>query len=193
LKSPTARLARVCAAPSQLPPPSLPEVAVIGRSNVGKSSFVNAVLGRKGLIRVSSTPGRTREVLFVELPERGYLVDLPGYGFAKVPLSVKAGWKALVEAYLAREARGACCLLVDMRRNPAEGDLAMTEYFRRYGRPFFVVLTKADKVARGQWRKRSRDVAKALGLDPEQDPIPFSALTGEGLRTVRKRIEECME
>jgi GTP-binding protein len=168
-------------------------VAVIGRSNVGKSSFVNAVLGRKGLIRVSSTPGRTREVLFVELPERGYLVDLPGYGFAKVPLSVKAGWKALVEAYLAREARGACCLLVDMRRNPAEGDFAMTEYFRRYGRPFFVVLTKADKVARGQWRKRSRDVAKALGLDPEQDPIPFSALTGEGLRTVRKRIEECME
>ena len=193
MKSPTARLERVCATPSQLPPPSLPEVAVIGRSNVGKSSFVNAVLGRKGLLRVSGTPGRTREVLFVGLQGKGFLVDLPGYGFAKVPLSVKATWKALVEGYLARGARGACCLLVDIRRDPAEGDRAMAEYFRRYERPFFVVLTKADKVARGHWKTRSREVSKALGLDPEQDPIPFSAVTGEGLKTVRKRIEECME
>lgn len=193
MKSPTARLVQVCATPAQLPPPSLPEVAVIGRSNVGKSSFVNAVLGRKGLLRVSGTPGRTREVLFAALGDRGYLVDLPGYGFAKVPLPVKASWKALVEAYLAREAKGACCLLVDIRRDPAEGDLAMAGYFRRFGRPFFVVLTKADKVPRGRWKSRGLEVARALGLDSHQDPIPFSAVTGEGLKTVRRRIEECME
>jgi GTP-binding protein len=171
----------------------MPEVAIIGRSNVGKSSLINRVLGQRGLMRVSNTPGRTQAVLFVSLGGRGYVVDLPGYGFAKVPLPVKASWAALVEAYLARHARGGACLLVDVRREPNEGDLMMVDYFRRFEREFFVVMTKVDKISRGQWKPRAESIGKALGLNSEQNPIPFSAVSGEGAKTVLRTIEEIME
>lgn len=186
-------LERVCGNASQFPAPTLPEVAIIGRSNVGKSSLINCVLGQKGLMRVSNTPGRTQTILFVRLDDRGYLVDLPGYGFAKVPLPVKAAWGRLVEAYLGRPAGGAACLLLDIRRDPGEGDLKMAEYFRHYGRRFFVVMTKADKVSRGQWKPRARAIQKALGLGEDQIPVPFSAVSGEGKKSVLHKIEENME
>ncbi len=193
MKPVSARLERVCVTPAQLPPPTLPEVAIIGRSNVGKSSLINTVLGQRGLMRVSNTPGRTQAVLFVGLEDRGYVVDLPGYGFAKVPLAVKASWGRLVEAYLSRGARGAACLLMDIRRDPGDGDRTMVEYFRRYGRPFFVVMTKADKVSRGQWKPRAQALSKALGLPAGEPPIPFSAVSGEGVKNVYRKIEESME
>jgi GTP-binding protein len=193
LKQIPARLERVCVTPSQLPPATLPEVAIIGRSNVGKSSLINVVLGQRGLMRVSNTPGRTQAVLFVALGEKGYVVDLPGYGFAKVPMPLKAAWGKLVETYLARGARGAACLLLDIRREPGDGDRVMADYFRRYGRPFFVVMTKADKVSRGTWNQRAQAMTRALSLEPEQMPIPFSAVSGEGVRNVYRKIEESME
>jgi GTP-binding protein len=168
-------------------------VAVIGRSNVGKSSLINAVLGQRGLMRVSNTPGRTQAVFFVGLDGKGFLVDLPGYGFAKAPESVRRTWGALVEAYLKRQAPGPALLLVDMRREPNEGDMQMARWFRHYGRPFQVVLTKADKVSRGQWKPRATKVAQGLGLEADQRPLPFSAVTGEGVKALRNLIEKTME
>lgn len=183
----------VCVSPEQLPAPVLPEVAVIGRSNVGKSTLLNALTGKKGMLRVSQTPGRTEGVIFVRLGKRGYLVDLPGYGFAKVPLPVKASWKRLVESYLARPARGGAVLLVDIRRDAEEGERQIVEWFRRSGRPLRVVLTKADKLSRGRWKGRATKLAAELGLGPEEFPLPLSAATGEGLRRLRAMVEEILE
>jgi GTP-binding protein len=189
----TASLARSCFTPSQLPVPGLPEVAVIGRSNVGKSSLINSVLGQKSLMRVSNTPGRTRAVFFVDLGGRGYLVDLPGYGFAKVPLEMKKEWGRLVEAYLKRKASGPALLLVDARRDPMEGDIQMAGWFRHYGRAFHVVMTKADKLSRGHWKTRADAITRGLDLEADQRPIPFSAVTGEGVKSLRHLIETSME
>ena len=176
-----------------MPPAERPEVAVIGRSNVGKSSLINAVLGQKGLMRVSNTPGRTRAVFFVGLDGKGFLVDLPGYGWAKVPLEMKRSWGQLVEAYLRRRPRGPALLLIDIRREPGEGDIQMAEWFRHYGRPFCVVMTKADKISRGQWKKSSDAIVRGLDLEKEQKPVPFSAVTGEGVKSLRHLIEASME
>jgi GTP-binding protein len=190
---PDLKVERVCQAPSQFPPPGLPEVAVIGRSNVGKSSLINKVFHKKGLMRVSNTPGRTQAVIFARLGERGWVVDLPGFGYAKVPLGVKASWAKLVEAYLARPTCAGAILLVDVRRDVGPGEAKMVEYFRHYGRRFSVVMTKCDKVSRGQWKPRAKAWAEQLGLGPDETPIPFSAVTGEGAKTVLKRFEETME
>lgn len=184
---------RVCQAPSQFPAPSLPEVAIIGRSNVGKSSLINKVYRRKGLMRVSNTPGRTQAVIFARLGDKGYVVDLPGFGYAKVPLAVKASWAKLVESYLARPTCTGAVLLVDVRRDSGPGETKMVEYFRHYGKKFFVVMTKCDKVSRGQWKPRAQAWAKALALGPDETPIPFSAVSGEGSKTVLRKIEENME
>jgi len=184
-----ARIEMICATGKQIPPPTRTEVPIIGRSNVGKSSLVNALLGVKGLIRVSQEPGRTREVIFLRAGEDGYLVDLPGYGFARVPLALKKSWGALVEAYLARRARGAGLLLLDIRREGlSEGDLQMVQYFRHYGRPFFVVLTKADKVPRGKWGAAARAVARELEMEKGEKPLTVSARTGEGIEELRKFV-----
>lgn len=190
---PDLQVERVCTAPSQFPPPTLPEVAVIGRSNVGKSSLINTVFKRKGLMRVSNTPGRTQAVIFARLEDRGFVVDLPGFGYAKVPLTVKASWAKLVEAYLDRPTCVGAVLLVDVRREAADGELKMVEYFRHYGRRFFVVMTKCDKVSRGQWKPRAQAWAKGLDLGPDQTPISFSAVSGEGAKTVLRKFEETMK
>ncbi len=193
MKPGTIRIEKVCTSPAQLPPPSKAEVAVVGRSNVGKSSFVNAVLGRKKLLRVSNTPGRTEGVIFVDISGKGYLVDLPGYGYAKVPQSVRNAWRTLVETYLKRDAKGAAILLIDIRREAGEGDIKIVEWFRYYGRSFIVVMTKADKISRGHWKARADALCRELALNPQQRPIPFSAVTGEGVKTMQRLIEESME
>jgi GTP-binding protein len=190
---PDLKVERVCQAPSQFPPPGLPEVAVIGRSNVGKSSLINKVFRKRGLMRVSNTPGRTQAVIFARLGEKGWVVDLPGFGYAKVPLGVKASWAKLVESYLARPTCAGAILLVDVRRDAGPGETKMVEYFRHYGRKFSVVMTKCDKVSRGQWKPRAQAWAEQLGLSPEEMPIPFSAVSGEGSKTVLRKFEETME
>ena len=168
-------------------------MAVIGRSNVGKSSLINVVLGQKHLMRVSNTPGRTRAVFFVDLEGHGFIVDLPGYGFAKVPLQMKSEWGQLVEAYLKRKAPGPALLLVDARRDPMEGDVQMADWFRHYGRAFHVVMTKADKLSRGHWKARAAVISRGLALEADQRPIPFSAVTGEGIKSLWHLIETSME
>jgi len=186
-------LERVCTAPKQLPPRSLPELAVIGRSNVGKSSLINSLLGRPGFMRVSRTPGRTQAILFVKVGDLGYVVDLPGYGYAKAPEGVRRSWAALVNGYMESRGGSAALLLVDVRRDPGQGEHQLMDWFRRYGWEVRVVLTKADKLPRGRRAAAAAATARALGLSPDTPPLLFSSLTGEGLPALRKLVERSME
>lgn len=172
-------------------PEGLPEVAFSGRSNVGKSSLINRLLGRTRtpVARVSNTPGKTREINFFQvdaLPERGssplefFLVDLPGYGYARVPDHLRANWKPLIEAYLRRSpALRGVLQLVDVRHGPTKDDLQMVGFLAELGHPTLIVLTKVDKLKRSQRRKKIQATAGKLGLEMEQI-LPFSAVTGEG-------------
>jgi len=137
--------------PRDFPPATLPEVAFFGRSNVGKSSLINALLGRRGLARTSSTPGRTRQVNWFRVNGACWFVDLPGYGFAKVPKSMREGWRVLVEAFLGRRPPGVMgVLVVDARHPPSPLDREMREWLEHGGTPYCVAVTKADKLSRNE-------------------------------------------
>lgn len=192
-KSAQVSVKMICTSAKQLPPIERAEVAVIGRSNVGKSTMINAVLGGGKILRVSGTPGRTQAVIFVDYMGRGYVVDLPGFGYAKVPMKIKESWKSLVEGYLDRRARGRAMLLIDIRRDAREEEKSMVEWFRHWERPFVVVMTKADKISRGRWKARAARLTKELDLEKDEMPIAFSAKTGEGVKVVKKIIEQQME
>ncbi|MBX3028113.1 ribosome biogenesis GTP-binding protein YihA/YsxC [bacterium] len=171
----------------RLPPPRQPEVAFAGRSNVGKSSLLNRLVGRRALARVSKTPGRTQQINFFAVDERLMLVDLPGYGFARVPLAVKAEWRQLVEGYLrgARPLRGVL-VLVDVRRGLQADDQQLLDFLAAIGLRSAVIATKVDKLGRGA---RAAALAK-LDRPGGGPPIAFSALNGEGTDAVWGVIEE---
>lgn len=162
------------------PPAELPEVAFSGRSNVGKSSLLNTLVRRKALARVSQTPGKTREINFFRINQAFVLVDLPGYGYARVSKQVKAQWRPLIEDYLRHspQLRGVV-QLIDARREPTPDDAVMLDFLAELEVPTIVVLTKIDKLARRELGARVDATTAALGLDPEQ-VIPFSAVTREG-------------
>ncbi len=161
----------------RLPAPTLPEIALAGRSNVGKSALLNRVVGRRALARVSRTPGRTQQINFFSVDDRLVLVDLPGYGFARVPLAVKEQWRELVEAYLTRRRPlRAVVVLVDVRRGIEADDARLLDFLAAHARPTVVVATKIDKLARAA---RLRALA-AIGAQHGSQPIAFSAITGEG-------------
>ncbi len=179
---------------SQYPPADEPEIAVTGPSNVGKSSLINVLLNRKKLARTSSTPGRTQSINFYRVDNRVVLVDLPGYGFARVPSRIKKTWKEMVETYLrSRPNLKAVIIILDIRRDPSPGDLALLEWLEHHGLPALPVLTKADKLSTHQAKHRSREIARLCGnISPEAFTL-FSAKTGDGRATLWKKIVEAAE
>jgi GTP-binding protein len=184
-------------------PVGLPEVAFSGRSNVGKSSLINRLLGRtrSPIARVSGTPGKTREVNFFRVdalaasddsPLAFHLVDLPGYGYARVPLAVRNTWKPLIEGYLRGSSHLAGVVqLLDARHGPKPDDLRMLEFLASLEAPALVVLTKVDKLKGSERSKGLRGITDTLGLDPEQ-VVPFSARTGEGRDDLLTALEELL-
>lgn len=167
--------------------PSLPEIALIGRSNVGKSSLLNAITQQRGLARVSATPGKTTLLNVFRLPSF-YLVDLPGYGFARASKSARVGYRRLVDGYIGRRRTlvGVVWLL-DIRHPPSRDDLAMQELLIKSERPVLAVLTKADKLSRSVQAQRAREMAASLGLDPDHVHVT-STKSGLGLEELRASI-----
>ena len=187
--------------PAQFPTDRLPEVAFVGRSNVGKSSLLNALLlgrgrrasrrdpvRRKALAKTSQSPGRTRAINFFLVDRRLYFVDLPGYGFAKVPEAERQRWKRLAESYLTRrEALKLVVLIVDMRHGPTVLDRQMREWLVASGQAFCVVAAKSDKLKRVA---RSRSISSIS--ETFSPPVPFSAVTGEGVRELWRAIQSAL-
>ncbi len=176
--------------PDQFPSGPFPEIAFAGRSNVGKSSMINRLLGRRHLAHTSSTPGRTRTINFYQVNDRFRFVDLPGYGYARVSRTLQQAWWDLVEGYLRdrRELRGVIQIL-DARHAPTQQDKALMDYLMSVGLPFCPVMTKGDKVARGQRAALRAVVAKTLGHSSPESIILFSATTGEGVADLWQAIE----
>ena len=173
--------------PANFPLSDRPEAAFAGRSNVGKSSILNCLLSRRKLARTSSTPGRTQTINFFDIGGKLYFADLPGFGYAKVPLAVRAAWGPMVEGYLSagRDIR-LVILLVDVRRDPGEEEIALLNWLDSYQIPGLVVVTKADKVKRSKLVARQTAIREALNL-PE-NPVLFSSLTGLGRSEVWSRL-----
>jgi GTP-binding protein len=174
---------------SQYPPSDKPEVAFAGRSNVGKSSLINTVLNRKKLARTSSTPGRTQAINFFSVDGLFYVVDLPGYGFARVPLTVRASWGKMVDAYLRRRSNlKAMVVIIDIRRGPSQGDMDLLFLLKDLGKKPIVVLTKADKLPRQQGLSRLKETEGLLAEVLDDRPILFSAKTKEGREEVWSKM-----
>ena len=183
---------RVCGRIEDLPAPSLPEVAVAGRSNVGKSSLLNVLLGQKAA-HISRTPGKTRTINFYDTGRGFLLVDLPGYGFARVSKTVKEAWGQLVERYLAgRKNLLGLLLLIDARHPPTALDLQMRQWLEAYGIRTLYVATKADQVSRGTHRAIVQRLREELGLDPLAPIQIVSSRTGEGREALRQSIQDLL-
>ena len=182
--------------PADYPPVDLPEIAFAGRSNVGKSSLINVIVERKALVRTSSTPGRTQLINFFQVtgvPFSLNLVDLPGYGYAKVPLDVKRQWGPMMERYLSgRESLKGVVLILDIRRIPSEEDLQMLSWLRSYNRRPIIVLTKCDKVTKNERAKQTAAIAAKLQMDKSL-LIHFSALSKDGRDAVWQAIQDAVE
>ena len=176
--------------PFYYPDDSLPEVAFVGRSNVGKSSLINTLVNRKRLAKTSNTPGRTQLVNFFVINKNLSFVDLPGYGYAKVPVSVKRGWKAMVEGYLeGRENLRLVVMILDIRREPSADDDLLIQWLRSNNIKIVFVLTKVDKFSRGQVNISRRKIGEHLQV-PYDELIPFSARTRYGKDEIWRVIED---
>ena len=180
----------VAVKPSQYPPDNLKEIAFAGRSNVGKSSLLNLLTGRKKLAKVSGSPGKTRTINFYVINDAFRIVDLPGYGYAKVSKSMSQDWGAMIEKYLqGRENLLKVVQLVDIRHEPSKQDVEMYEYLRYYGLDGIVVATKADKVSRNQIPKQIKQIKQTLRLGKDDIVIPVSALKRTGYEELLDVIE----
>jgi len=169
--------------PEQFPADGLPEVAFLGRSNVGKSSLINALVGQKKLAFTSNTPGRTQSINFYRIDDKLYFVDLPGYGYAKVPIASKNEWARLIEHYLQeRSTLGVSFLILDARRGWMEKDLDLKMWLESNNHPYIVVASKIDKLN----QKEERQSLQAIRQHAE--PLPFSAVTGRGVREIWQAI-----
>ncbi|MBR5586335.1 MAG: YihA family ribosome biogenesis GTP-binding protein [Clostridia bacterium] len=167
--------------PKQYPTDNLPEIAFAGRSNVGKSSFINKMLNRRGLARTSATPGKTAQINFYNIDDTIYFVDLPGYGYAAVSKQEKKRWGDMMEEYLnTRENLKQTFLLVDMRHKPTADDVQMAEWIRYNFGSLIVIATKLDKLKKSQIEGNIEVIKKTLGLTDEDILVPFSAEKGNG-------------
>ena len=172
--------------PDQFPAGDLPEIAFLGRSNVGKSTLLNCLTGKKGLAFTSSTPGRTQGINFYRVDDEFYFVDLPGYGYAKVPAEMKAQWKQLIERYLQdRKSLDLCFLVLDARRGWMQNDLELKDWLEFHNRRYLVIATKTDKL---KTQKEQRHGRAALSGHTENDPLPFSAIECRGTREIWQAI-----
>ncbi|MFW3504773.1 ribosome biogenesis GTP-binding protein YihA/YsxC [Aerococcus viridans] len=167
--------------PEQYPAPIIPEIALAGRSNVGKSSFINTMINRKKLARTSSKPGKTQQLNYYQIEDLFYFVDVPGYGYARVCKTEKAKWGEMLETYFAsRENLALALLVVDFRHQPTKDDIQMKEFMDHHGVPYFVIATKTDKIKKSQWNKHLSDIYKTLELESIDQILPFSAETKDG-------------
>ena len=173
----------------QYPAEGLPEIALVGRSNVGKSSATNALLNRRNFARTSQTPGKTRTINFYKINNEFYFVDLPGYGYAKVSKSEKDKWGVIMERYLQdRQELCAIFLLVDIRHEPTNDDVMMYEWIKHFGYNCVVIATKADKISRGQYQKHISIIRKKLNLAKDEKVIPLSSSKKTGVEDVWNEI-----
>ena len=180
--------------PKQYPQTSFPEIAFAGRSNVGKSSFINKMLNRKSLARTSSKPGKTATINFYNIDDTINFVDLPGYGYAKVSKDEKKKWGSMIETYLnTREELACTVLLVDARHKPTNDDLTMLNYIRQRHGFAFVVATKCDKIAKTKLNDHLDDIYYTLELTDDDIMMPFSAETGLGADDIWEAIKEICE
>jgi GTP-binding protein len=176
-----------------LPADGLPEIAIVGRSNVGKSSLINKLANRKGLAKSSSTPGKTRTINYYKMNRQWYLVDLPGYGYARVSKTERARWGKLIEQYLLkRQTLRGVILLVDIRHAPSENDVLMKEWLSHNQIPHLVVATKSDKISRGVRQKHLNIIKKELNLPADDIPLCFSSQTGEGAEALLTLLAEIL-
>lgn len=187
-------LEAVAVKPSQYPEPNLKEIAFAGRSNVGKSSLLNLLTGRKSLARVSGNPGKTRTINFYIINDEFRIVDLPGYGYAKVSKSVSSDWGPMMEKYLSsRENLIKVIQLVDIRHAPSRQDVQMYEYLKYYGLDGIVAATKADKVSRNELSRNIAVIRKTLGMGKDDRVIPCSSLKRTGQDELLLEIEKLLE
>lgn len=183
-------LETVCGVTSTLPDNALPEIAFAGKSNVGKSSLINAIMNRKSLARTSSQPGKTQTINFYNINDAFYLVDLPGYGYAKANEQVKAQWGKMIERYLHTSKQlKAVFLLIDIRHDPSANDREMYQWMLHYGYHPIIIATKLDKIKRSQIQKQIKAVREGLQAEKGTVVIPFSALSKQG----REEIYELLD
>ncbi len=189
----SAEFLKSAAAAAHYPEAAWPEIAFAGRSNVGKSTLINTLLGRRGLVRTSGTPGRTQLLNFFLINDDFCLVDLPGYGFAQVPMAVRKAWGPMVRTYLERRTSlRAVVLLFDIRRVPREEDIELLDWLEEYSVPTIPVITKVDKISRGQRTRQIAPILEATGLPLDAFTL-FSAKNKEGRDEVWQRIEAALE
>jgi len=171
------------------PQPDKPEIAFAGRSNVGKSSLINVLVNRKKLVKISSRPGRTQAINFFSINNDLYFVDLPGYGYARVPLQVKKSWGKMVETYLRkRNNLKAVVVIIDIRRGPNDSDMDLLNWLRLYGKGSIIVLTKADKLSRQKSVSSAKSIGNRLKEVTAEAPIIFSAKTKQGKKNLWEKI-----
>ena len=176
--------------PNQYPTDQKVEIALSGRSNVGKSSFINRLIQRKSLARTSSKPGKTQTLNFYHINDLFYFVDVPGYGYAKVSKKEREKWGKMIEEYITtRENLELVLILVDFRHEPSTEDVQMREFLEYYEIPYRIIMTKCDKIPRGKWNKHVSQIRKAFGKPPEELFLTFSSETGEGVEKAWEWIE----
>lgn len=179
--------------PSEYPSVELPEIAFVGRSNVGKSSLINALLNRRNLAKVSKQPGRTRLINFFRVGHDLIFVDLPGYGYAKISQSEQQAWARMIETYLqSRLELKLSVLILDIRHDPSQDDLQMQRWFAHFNAPFLLVLTKADKIAKSKRKPRLERIAQQLHVPPSR-LVAVSALTNYGIDTLWLQIQRTLQ